>query len=1636
MTSRSRSRLAAMLTTAALTLSGLVALGGPAAAEPLTPTVDDPLRLDLGPGELADGYTQVTAETLYSEDLGYGFTAESTVTEADRDTGDAVRGDFVTVAEGGQLLLDLPPADYTVALVAGDAEGTTEVALEAEQIQKVQTTSRATGEYLEMSFEIALIDGQLTLTFSGATPNLNALVISPMPEQGAAEEPTAYLTGDSTMQTYDEYWVPQEGWGQEIQQFFADGVSFDNRSIGGRSSKTFTTEGRFDEVLRLVRPGDYLFAQFGHNDATISRPERYATPEEYKEYLRAVVLGARQRDAIPVLVTPVSRLDYDPDTGAFNVSFPDYVAKVHELAAELDVPVVDLSASSRAYLDEIGPEAARSVFLHVPPGVYPNRAEGTADDTHFQAYGAIQMARLVALDVADLGLGISELVEVTVPDEVPAAPSDLIATTVTNAGATLDWSAAEGADIYRIYKRAAGEEEFSLAGTSAIPHAVISGLIEGEAYELRVTAANARGESEPGEPITITTRTADYRFDVGTPTSPVAEGYTQVTRETVYTSELGYGFIDPSNLADRDRGDGADDVARDFVIYFGGSYEFVADVPNGTYSVRAIVGDLLGTVRSSFAIEGVDRGGASVSRGSTTKTMDDVVVTDGQLNVVVSGQTAHLNGLEITSILTGPSGLTLDDLSIEGATGSVDLSWTGTADAASYRVYRDGGSGPELIGETDGLTLTDADARVGATYTYTVTAVTAADVESVPSVGLVVEIVDPEVAPPAAPSGLTVPDVGKTSVDLSWDAVDGALFYGVYRAESTEGEETLLGFADSPAFTDTDLLTTVPFYYRVTAFNAGGEGARSEQVASPAPTVLERDAEYLDRAPVAVSTADGTYIGWRMLGLDPESITFNVFRDGVKVNEEPLSGSTNLLDPDGTSESRYRVQAITGDSAHWATDEFGVWDQSYLDVPLNKPADAYTKDGQPYSYRAGDASVGDVDGDGQLEIVLLWTPTNAKDNSHAGYTGNVFVDAYEMDGTQLWRIDLGHNIRAGAHYTQLMVFDLDSDGRAEVVAKTADGTVDGEGTVIGDDGADWRNSSGYVLSGPEFLTIFDGRTGAAIDTIDYVPPRGDVESWGDGYGNRVDRFLAAVAYLDGEHPSVIFSRGYYTRAVIAAFDFDGEHLTERWVFDSSEPGSGDYAGQGNHNLSVADVDGDQKDEIVFGSATIDDDGEGLYSTGLGHGDAMHLSDLVPDNPGMEVFAAHECMSCSGNLGATMREAATGEVLWSIPATTDTGRAAAADIDPRYAGAEGWAIGSNVWNDPEGHLMSAAGEQIATSIPAANFVVQWDGDLLYEIADHVFDEETRTGAPVVYDWDYENAQQVAILEPEGVKTNNDTKGNPSLQADLFGDWREELMYRTEDSTALRIFTTTDVTEHRLRTLLSDPVYRLGIAWQNVAYNQPPHTSYFLGEGMQTPPAPSIAYTNAPEVSVDKTRPLVDLVSPSTAGPFQELEIRLDATDEVGLAKIVANVYADGKLVKSTQTRVGGDLAATHTATVSLPDGQYTIKYNAHDLNGNVSRTYTHAVTLDSTAPTVTVKTGPGFTIGDAESGYEKVSFKLFDGQKVTGFELNGVARDLVDNAWSDINFVAPGQFGAVAGQNTLVVYDVAGNATTVTFTLLE
>ncbi|MCX7048665.1 MAG: rhamnogalacturonan lyase [Candidatus Sumerlaeota bacterium] len=580
--------------------------------------------------------------------------------------------------------------------------------------------------------------------------------------------------------------------------------------------------------------------------------------------------------------------------------------------------------------------------------------------------------------------------------------------------------------------------------------------------------------------------------------------------------------------------------------------------------------------------------------------------------------------------------------------------------------------------------------------------------------------------------------------------------------------------------------------------------------------------EKLGRGVVAINQGDGkVFVSWRLLGTDPNSTAFNLYRAvgggaPVKLNAGPLTKATWFQDSgvDFSHAVSYFVRPVLDGQEQAPSAPFkfaaNAPARPYLSIPLQGGR------GVP-----NDASVGDLDGDGEYEIVLK-REDGAQDNARAGVTGSTTLETYKLDGIFLWKIDLGRNIRGGAHYTQFMVYDLDGDGKAEIVCKTAAGTADGTGKIIGDAKANYVNKEGRILTGPEFLTVFEGVTGKALCTTNYYPPRGDIAAWGDNYGNRVDRFLACVAYLDRIHPSVILCRGYYTRAVLAAYNWDGKQLNKVWVFDSDDgtPGNQAYRGQGNHGLSVADVNGEGKDEIIYGAAVINHDGKGLYNTGLGHGDAMHVSVLDPTLPGLQVWDAHE--KPSRTAGAEFRDAATGKLLWGKATTNDNGRGLTADIDPRYPGSECWSAGVQ-------GLFSAKGELITNRKPrSCNFAVWWDGRLLRNLLDK--NRITR--------WNWTTSDGENLLVAEGCDSCNGTKATPCLSADILGDWREEVIWRTSDNKELRIYTTTYPTDYRIYTLMHDPVYRLGIAWQNVAYNQPPHTGFWLGEGMKSAPRPNI------------------------------------------------------------------------------------------------------------------------------------------------------------------------------------------------------
>ena len=626
-----------------------------------------------------------------------------------------------------------------------------------------------------------------------------------------------------------------------------------------------------------------------------------------------------------------------------------------------------------------------------------------------------------------------------------------------------------------------------------------------------------------------------------------------------------------------------------------------------------------------------------------------------------------------------------------------------------------------------------------------------------------------------------------------------------------------------------------------------------------------RQMEKLDRAPVALPSSGGRgiFLSWRFLGTDDLNTKFDVIRNGTVVKSD--LGVTNFSDISGSKTSSYEIVVKTNGKEVERTKAFTPWGNIFLRQTLDRPADGVTPGGESYSYTPNDCSVGDVDGDGQYELIVKWDPSNSQDNSKAGYTGNVYLDAYKLDMTsekpeKLWRIDLGVNIRAGAHYTQFLVYDFDGDGKAEMICKTAAGSKDGNGKYVSDaatddkikavnNSKDWRNSSGKVTGGQEWLTVFNGETGEAIHTVYYNPNRngglggeaGWTKNWDDRsgktdkeYGNRGERYLAAVAYLDGPkaNPSAVMVRGYYTYSYIWAVDFDGKQLSTKWLhasdsktkykvtkadgtsntYTASAPtgrtsGSRTAYGNGNHNLSVGVYDGDGCDEITLGASAINNDGTLLYSTGYGHGDALHVGDIDPDRPGMEVFTVHE----ESPYGWDLHDAATGEIICNAEGSKDNGRGIASDI---IADNRGYEFSSS--NNRS--QLNAAGEVVSTKSTSLNFRCYWNGDLQDELLDgNTMDTWNGSGMTRLFTlYNYGNSS-----------TCNSTKKTPNLTADLLGDWREEIiLWDSSDGCTLNIFTTNIATEYRVPTLMHDHTYRMGVAWQNSAYNQPPHVGYFL------------------------------------------------------------------------------------------------------------------------------------------------------------------------------------------------------------------
>mgnify|MGYP002623826001 CR=1 FL=1 len=640
-----------------------------------------------------------------------------------------------------------------------------------------------------------------------------------------------------------------------------------------------------------------------------------------------------------------------------------------------------------------------------------------------------------------------------------------------------------------------------------------------------------------------------------------------------------------------------------------------------------------------------------------------------------------------------------------------------------------------------------------------------------------------------------------------------------------------------------------------------------------APVESKRQTEWFDRGVVAVKSdsGKGNFISWRLLADEyAQDIAFNVYRDGKKQNKKPLT-VTNFEDKKGKAGATYRVETlIAGKALPEAKGDTAVAaGKEYLAFKVQKPAKAATlKDvngkSETVGYSLNDATVGDLDGDGELEIIVKWYPANAMDSSQSHLTSPTLFDAYKLDGTPLWRINLGLGMTSGAHYNQIVVADFDGDGKSEIFLKTAHGTrvygvkdgkfdesnpiavvgdlaKEGQGIIIEE-----RGGMGHIGDGTdEFVSFFRG-DGTLIDTTEYAYPVAPVTSWGDNFYNRSDRWNACMAYLDGVHPSAVLGRGYYARTAYAAYDLVDGKIKLRWTFDSDEH-KGYGAGMGNHNLVIGDVDNDGCDEIIAGGLVINNDGSILYvMDGVmnreegSHGDALHIAQFDPDVEGYYIWDPHEVDKVAS---LECHDAATGEVKMKFWAWKDAGRAVAANITKK-PGYEMWGTGGGKPDNGGAiyNIKDGADKPVVESNKgfAVNFKIYWDGDLLHELLD-----AGDTAPCIITKYNGSTVDQVKVFA--GTHSNNGTKATPTLQADILGDWREEVIVPTDDNTELRIYTTTAPTAYRIYTLMHDPMYRASIAWQNNGYNQPPCLGIYLGEDIKNTvlenklPVPKMNYT---------------------------------------------------------------------------------------------------------------------------------------------------------------------------------------------------
>ena len=610
----------------------------------------------------------------------------------------------------------------------------------------------------------------------------------------------------------------------------------------------------------------------------------------------------------------------------------------------------------------------------------------------------------------------------------------------------------------------------------------------------------------------------------------------------------------------------------------------------------------------------------------------------------------------------------------------------------------------------------------------------------------------------------------------------------------------------------------------------------------------QRVTDKLDRGLIAMKISSGVYVSWRILGEEYYDVKYNVYRNGTKLTATPLEVS-NYRDATGTASSTYTVTAVVRGVEQAPCEAVGVWSSSYKEINL-------THEGIKSTLVPNDACCADVDGDGELEILMKFDNESEITQSYPKYgptvdgvvTGEYSIfECLKQDGTRLWWVNCGPNMGDFQNNEQnIVAYDWDGDGRAEAVMRAADGTVihmsDGNTYTVGSSTLNYRAATGggtnwFMHDGAEYLVYMDGQTGEPYQCIEYPLKRletGETDlnkAWGDGYGHRSSKHFFGAPYLDGRKPSIFLARGIYTRHKMIALDVDpATHtLQTRWTWYNNT--NGPWKGQGYHNFGIADVDWDGRDEIVFGSMVIDDNGKGLSTTGLGHGDAQHCSDFNPYVHGQEIYACLE-----DNPGNNYRDATTSKIYHRFIADKDDGRCMAGNFTNSFPG-------STANSAREGAISLVTNEAISGLVTDGvnqNMRIYWDGDLLSETFNYVNGKNTEGCVAKYGSWS-------PIYTMTGSLTNNDTKGTPCYQGDIFGDWREEVIMRTADNN-IRIYSTPTATTNRVYSLWHDHQYRNAMVWQMCGYNQPPHLSYFMGEleGITTPPPP-LTMTGREEVA---------------------------------------------------------------------------------------------------------------------------------------------------------------------------------------------